>query len=60
MFIPSSVQQNRKVADFLYRTQKNIKIIRIVLKQQQQQKKNRYPDITVKKSLRKQHNIEFS
>jgi len=43
MFIPSSVQQNRKVADFLYRTQKNIKIIRIVLKQQQQQKKNRYP-----------------
>jgi hypothetical protein len=36
-FTLSHNQQNRKVADFLYHTQKNIKIIRTELKEQEQQ-----------------------
>jgi len=38
MFMPSYIPQNRNVAAFLYHTRKNIKIIRIEMKQKLQQK----------------------
>ena len=42
MFIPSHIQQNRKVAAVLYRKQKNMKIIWIELNEQQKQQQQQH------------------